>query len=93
MKRCSCGFLPLPDATHCPKCGKPVESAANDQEPRYSLGSLRDFTKDWTHLGRKTFTISELAAYVGDDDYGMLHEGARVVEDHPDLLKQEGDRG
>src|SRR5690242_5134818 len=31
MKRCSCGFLPLPDATHCPKCGKRIESAA--QEP------------------------------------------------------------
>lgn len=24
MKRCSCGYLPLPDATHCPKCGAVV---------------------------------------------------------------------
>jgi hypothetical protein len=24
MKRCSCGYLPLPDATRCPKCGAVV---------------------------------------------------------------------
>lgn len=28
MQRCSCGFLPIPGATHCAKCGKRVESAA-----------------------------------------------------------------
>ena len=39
MQRCSCGFLPIPGATHCAKCGKPIRSAA-------SVHSLQALSKD-----------------------------------------------
>ena len=34
------------------------------EEPRYSLGKLRDFTKDWEHRDRNDFSISELHRYL-----------------------------
>lgn len=45
-------------------------------EPRYALGALRDFVKDWQHLNREDFAISELANYVGGDgtSFGQLRE-------------------
>jgi hypothetical protein len=44
MKRCSCGYLPLPDATRCPKCGAVVvrESAGFHDGPSAASTLLRD---------------------------------------------------
>lgn len=64
MKRCSCGFLPLPDATHCPKCSKPVGNAAlvrvfdvDFNNPRDELLARVSYWRPMPEVGEKVLLV------------------------------------
>jgi hypothetical protein len=60
MKRCSCGYLPLPDATRCPKCGAVVvrESAGFHDGP--SAAQDHDWRTDIVMPDDETQTLADV---------------------------------